>query len=66
MMNNLPNILIYLSLSFFTFFNLGGERKVPIEQESNKVEEIISTIKISVVGDLMCHSVQYNYAKIEG
>ncbi len=65
-MNNIANILIYLSLSLLTFFNPGDKKQIAEVNRNEKVEEIISTIKISVVGDLMCHSVQYNYARVEG
>ncbi len=40
------------------------EKKAKVK-EGNQIDSTVS-ISISVVGDLMCHSVQYNYAHIEG
>ncbi|QQS37842.1 MAG: CapA family protein [Ignavibacteriales bacterium] len=58
--------LIILSIAFF--FAQQGEVKVNLSSanEVNRYQEDDSTrsVSLSFVGDLMCHSVQYNYARV--
>lgn len=53
-------ILIPILLSPY-FFQLGGDNYCKKEDISRK--DSIATITISVVGDLMCHSVEFKYAR---
>jgi poly-gamma-glutamate synthesis protein (capsule biosynthesis protein) len=54
--------LLSAALSFFSRFILSTNYYQP--DEIYKEEQTV-TIVISAVGDLMCHSVQYNYARVE-
>lgn len=65
-MNSITNLIIYLIVLCLTFFNPKDEKKVIAFKERANVEDKISTVKISAVGDLMCHSVQFKYANVEG
>lgn len=63
-MKILPQIsLIFIIISSFSinFYNSTFNYSEEIIKKDS-----ISVIKISVVGDLMCHSTQYNYARVEG
>ena len=65
-MNILSNLIIYLTVLCLTFFNLNdGEKVIAFNEHVREVDKI-STVKISAVGDLMCHSVQFKYANVEG
>jgi poly-gamma-glutamate capsule biosynthesis protein CapA/YwtB (metallophosphatase superfamily) len=52
--------LILLSIVFLSVNYTGTKQEESIEQDS------VVTATIAVVGDLMCHSVQYNYALVQG
>lgn len=55
-------IVLFPIITLFIFFT--PENKVPDYFESRSVQnDSIITATISVVGDIMCHSVQYNYAR---
>ncbi len=43
----------------FTFLTKIVVEEIPLEKDS------IATCTIRIVGDLMCHSTQYNYAHVE-
>ncbi|NCS88059.1 MAG: hypothetical protein AUK34_11795 [Ignavibacteria bacterium CG2_30_36_16] len=65
-MNITSNLIIFLTAFCLTFFNLNNEKELIAFKENVNAEEKISTVKISAVGDLMCHSVQFKYANVEG
>lgn len=63
-MKILPQIsLIFIIISSFSinFYNSSFNYSQEIIYKDS-----VSVIKISVVGDLMCHSTQYNYARVQG
>lgn len=62
MQNNLIALISILLISFSTSFNFSNYL---ITKKNNSSIDDFVKIKITVVGDLMCHSVQYKYAQIE-
>ena len=58
------HLLYYISIILFAS-QLNAQTKTSSELNGVKKDSIVS-ITISAVGDLMCHSTQYNYARIEG
>lgn len=62
-MKNVYLIILLILLTFFVSENKGGFRdKKAFAPE--KPDSLVS-ISINVVGDIMCHSVQYNYAYVK-
>lgn len=62
MQNNLIALISILLISFSTSFNFSNYL---ITKKNNSSTDDFVKLKITVVGDLMCHSVQYKYAQIE-
>lgn len=62
MQNNLIALISILLISFSTSFNFSNYL---ITKKNNSSTDDFVKIKITVVGDLMCHSVQYKYAQID-
>lgn len=62
MQNNFIALISILLISFSTSFNFSNYL---ITKKNNSSIDDFVKIKITVVGDLMCHSVQYKYAQIE-
>lgn len=57
-------LLIFLALFSAMFSFESYYPNLTISKNSVAKEDSIVTIKISATGDLMCHSVQFNYAKV--
>jgi hypothetical protein len=56
----------YVKAFVLGFFLLVSLNFSPVESKKLFVEEIVSTATIAFVGDLMCHSTQFNYAHVQG
>ncbi|MFC2103022.1 CapA family protein [Bacteroidota bacterium] len=55
---------IAIAVGYFLFSDLGvNEEKGSQGSDVHKQIDSISTLVINIVGDIMCHSVQFNYAK---
>ena len=48
-----------------TYIYYSGSAEKLARIESQEMRDSITTISISIVGDLMCHSTQFNYAHVE-
>ena len=57
--------LIFLVL-FFYFFPTFSVRAQHLPLQLLEHRDSLTSVTISVVGDLMCHSVQFKYARVEG
>ncbi|MCK9211419.1 MAG: CapA family protein [Ignavibacteriaceae bacterium] len=60
-MTQYKNILIFFPISLFAFLNFSNQFD---EKEVQTNAPKTTSITISVVGDLMCHSPQFEYAKV--
>lgn len=61
-MHNYLAIILFASVAYLSFMNFMPAGQVNNEAVQNK--DSLVTITVSVVGDLMCHSTQYNYARV--
>ena len=57
-------VILFPIIISFIFFSPGNDGPGIIKDRSVQNDSII-TATISVVGDIMCHSVQYNYARTD-
>lgn len=66
-MNKSYKILLISLLAVLAFFNCAQNLNLYADVSDEKISfrDSISVIEFSVVGDLMCHSVQYKYAKTD-
>ena len=56
---------LYFLIPIFSWLFINGIKQVnDYQQEKPLPKDSVVTITISTVGDLMCHSVEYNYAKV--
>ncbi len=55
-------IILLASGAYLSFMNFLPAKQ--IHSEGLQQKDSLVTVKISVVGDLMCHSTQYNYARV--
>jgi poly-gamma-glutamate capsule biosynthesis protein CapA/YwtB (metallophosphatase superfamily) len=58
------SVLIIIILVFFFISEKVNKSKAQEDKASGESDSLI-TISLSVVGDMMCHSVQFNYAHVE-
>lgn len=68
-MRTLVHTFLFIIISILSYFYFSSLYTTIIEEstEKNKItkEDSISTASISIVGDLMCHASQINYAYVE-
>ena len=56
---------IYFLLPIFLWlFTYGIKQQNDFQKEKSSSKDSVVTITISTVGDLMCHSVEYDYARV--
>lgn len=63
-MKNLFYIIIFISFSIFSFYYLSISLDNTDERITVEKKDTLVTAAINVVGDLMCHSTQINYAHV--
>lgn len=62
----MKSIYIVVLVILITFFIPGNGRHISAPPNSDAVKgDSLISVSISVVGDMMCHSVQYNYAYVK-
>ncbi len=61
-MKILLNIIVLPSILILTFFLFNSNPK--ISEEKSVPQDSVTYATIKIVGDLMCHSTQFNYAKV--
>lgn len=60
----MTNLLISIFLILLSANRLSAQPESKHNSQSGKTDESVTTASISIVGDLMCHSTQFNYAKV--
>ena len=63
-MKNLLYIFLFIAFSILSFYYLSISLDYKNEEKSVEIRDTLVTASINVVGDLMCHSTQFNYAHV--
>ena len=64
-MKNFFSIFLLLLIAFFVYTYFSPQ-VIPVKTEKNvELKDTLSVLSISFVGDLMCHSTQFNYAHVK-
>ena len=64
-MKNLLQIFIFITFSILSFYYLSISLDYIHEENDLEKKDTLITAVINVVGDLMCHSTQFNYAHVK-
>ncbi|MFB3057204.1 MAG: CapA family protein [Ignavibacteriaceae bacterium] len=64
-MKNLLQIFIFITFSILSFYYLSISLDYIHEENDIEKKDTLITAVINVVGDLMCHSTQFNYAHVK-
>ena len=54
-------LFLFITVSIFSSVSVFAETEI----QSELISDSLSTATISIVGDLMCHSTQFNYARVD-
>lgn len=58
-------ILLFITFSILSFYYLSSSLDYTQEENAIEKKDTLITAAINVVGDLMCHSTQFNYAHVK-
>jgi poly-gamma-glutamate synthesis protein (capsule biosynthesis protein) len=64
-MKNRVHILLFIAISILSYYYFSSYSIKRITEKVFLQEDTLRIAKINIVGDLMCHSVQFNYAHVE-
>ena len=64
-MKNLLQIFLFITFSILSFYYLSISLHYIHEENDLEKKDTLITAVINVVGDLMCHSTQFNYAHVK-